>query len=70
MDKEEYKKMIGKEFHDLRSPLVAISGYAQLLAEMIEDADNKEMAATIYSSCQELEKKIADLEVKLASLES
>jgi signal transduction histidine kinase len=46
--------------HDLRSPLVVIGGFAQLLASdrVISDADRRSYAETIETAAQEMQRLI------------
>ena len=48
--------------HDLRSPLVVVAGFAQLLAadRPMEDADRRDYAERILRASQELEQLMDD----------
>jgi signal transduction histidine kinase len=58
VDEEEMRKLR----HDLRSPLVVIAGFAQLLSgdRQISDAERRDYADRILSASRELEQIMVD----------
>lgn len=70
MDKEKEKE-ISKAFHDLKQPLVALSGYIQLLELDLQDIDhNIEYVHLLVKALDELSISIekAQSDIKLTIL--
>lgn len=55
MDKQELHKLVRKTAHDVRTPITAIAGFADLLAENTNlPRASRDMAATIVAETRRL----------------
>ncbi len=55
MDQQELHKLVRKRAHDLRTPITAIAGFADLLADDASLSEGgREMAATIVAETRRL----------------
>lgn len=55
MTDAEFDGMMGQMVHDLRSPLSAIAGYAEMLAEETDPATRDRFVANIRRAAGEME---------------
>lgn len=65
------EEKLSKIFHDLKGPLVAISGYMQILRDDLEELKvDIDYIPILLESCQEMEKSIQDARKKITEIVS
>jgi signal transduction histidine kinase len=58
MTPAEIDTLIGQLVHDLRTPLSAIAGYAEMLEQEIDPATQRRFAANIRRAAAEMEERL------------